>query len=182
VTDNDVVIHNGNLTTLTIGRYHEQTAQTPGFLHDVAAAGGFGRNPLFAAIHEACYADGGVTGWSAERLLPPEYADDDLFTGEHIYSWMFEDYAELRPLADAAELLAHHPWPRLYDEQQLATNDVPAAAVIYANDMYVDRELSEETAGRVRNVQPWLTNEYEHNGIGVAGARILDRLISLARG
>jgi len=155
---------------------------SPGFLHDVAAAGGFARNPLFAAIHEACYADGFVTGWSAERLLPPEYDDAELFTGEHIYSWMLEDYAPLRPLAGAAEILAHHAWPRLYDEQRLAENDVSAAAMIYANDMYVDRELSEETADRVRNLQPWLTNEWEHDGIRVDGGRILDRLISLARG
>jgi len=95
---------------------------------------------------------------------------------------MFEDYAALRPLAGAAELLAQHAWPRLYDAQRLAENEVPVAAVIYANDMYVDRELSEETAGRVRNLRPWLTNEYEHDGIRVDGTRILDRLISLVRG
>jgi len=94
---------------------------------------------------------------------------------------MFEDYALLRPLAGAAEILAHHAWPRLYDERRLAENEVPAAAVIYANDMYVDRELSEETAARVRNLQPWLTNEYEHDGIRVDGERIFDRLISLVR-
>ena len=159
----------------------ELPSESPGFLHDVAAAGGFSRNPLFAAIHESCYADGCVTGWSAERLLPPDYADPDLFTGEHIYSWMFQDYAALQPLAEAAELVARHAWPRLYDERQLAANKVPVAAVIYANDMYVDRELSEETAGRVRNLRPWLTNEYEHDGIRADGSRILDRLISLAR-
>jgi pimeloyl-ACP methyl ester carboxylesterase len=160
----------------------ELPVDSPGFLHDVTGGSSFARNPLFAVIHESCYADGCVTGWSAERLLPADYDDPDLFTGEHIYSWMFEDYAALRPLREAAELVARHPWPRLYDENVLADNDVPAAAVIYANDMYVDRELSEETARRVRNLKPWLTSEYEHNGIGVDGARILDRLISLARG
>ena len=95
---------------------------------------------------------------------------------------MFEDYAALRPLRGAAELLAHHSWPRLYDDTRLAANEVPAAAVIYANDMYVDRDLSEETAGRVGNLRRWLTDEYEHDGIRVDGARILDRLISLVRG
>ena len=94
---------------------------------------------------------------------------------------MFEDYAELQPFGEAAEILAHHQWPRLYDAEVLAANEVPTAAAIYANDMYVPRELSEETAALVRNLRPWLTNEYEHNGIGVDGARILDRLISLVR-
>jgi hypothetical protein len=161
----------------------ELPSDSPAFAHDVAAAGGFSRNPLFAAVHESCYADGCVTGWAAERLLPSAYDDDpELFTGEHVYSWMFEDYAALRPLREAADMLAQHAWPRLYDEDRLGQNEVPAAAAIYANDMYVDRELSEETASLVRNLRPWLTNEYEHDGLRVDGARILDRLIALARG
>jgi pimeloyl-ACP methyl ester carboxylesterase len=160
----------------------ELPPESPAFLHGVESGTAFARNPLFAVIHEACYADGSVTGWSAERLLPPELDDPALFTGEHIYPWMFDDYAALRPLREAAELLAHRPWPRLYDETQLAVNDVPAAAVIYANDMYVDRSPAEETAGRIRSLRPWLTSEYEHDGLRVDGGRILDRLIALARG
>ena len=160
----------------------ERPPESPAFLHDVATVGGFARNPLYAAVHEACYADGCVTGWAAERLQPHAFEDPELFTGEHVYSWMFEDYAALRPLREAAELVARHPWPRLYDDRRLAENDVPVAAVIYTNDMYVDRELSEETASRVRNLRPWLTNEYEHDGIRRDGARVLDRLIGLARG
>ena len=160
----------------------ELPPDSPAFVHDVEAGVEFSRNPLFAVIHEACYADGCVTGWSAERLLPPELSDPALFTGEHVYPWMFDDYAALKPLREAAELLAHHSWPRLYDESRLAANDVPVAAAIYANDMYVDRELSEETAGRIRNLRFWLTNEYEHDGLRVDGGRILDRLIALAQG
>jgi hypothetical protein len=47
--------------------------------------------------------------------------------------------------------------------------------------MYVDRELSEETAGRIRGLRPWLTNEFEHDGLSVEGRRVLDRLIGLVR-
>ena len=159
----------------------ELPTDSPAFLFDVANGSDFSRNPLFAAVHESCYADGCVTAWSAERTLPSDFDDVELFTGEHVYPWMFEDYAALRPLRGAAELLAHHPWPRLYDGTRLAANEVPAAAVIYANDMYVDRDLSEETAGGVRNLRRWLTDEYDHDGIRVDGARILDRLISLVR-
>jgi pimeloyl-ACP methyl ester carboxylesterase len=160
----------------------ELAPDSPAFLHDVDAGFDFPRNPLYAAVHESCYADGCVTGWSAERLLPPTLADDPAhFTGEHVYSWMFDDYSALRPLKQVAELLAHHPWPRLYDEGRLAANEVPVAAAIYANDMYVDRELSEETAERIGNMRPWLTSEYEHDGIRADGARVLDRLIELAR-
>jgi pimeloyl-ACP methyl ester carboxylesterase len=161
----------------------ERPADSPQFLHDVEAALPFARDPLYAILHEACWADGGATRWSAQRLLPFDYEDaPELFTGEHVYPWMFEDYGALAPLREAAEILAAREWPRLYDPAQLRANDVPAAAAIYAQDMYVERALSEETAAQVRGLRPWLTSEYEHDGLRADGARILGRLIDLARG
>ena len=81
-------------------------------------------------------------------MLPDEFRERrELFTGEHVFPWMFEDYGALAPLREAAELLAEHEWPRLYDEEVLARNDVPAAAAIYAEDPYVAARFSEETAG-----------------------------------
>jgi pimeloyl-ACP methyl ester carboxylesterase len=160
----------------------ELPVDSPAFLHDVDAAGQFPRNPLYAAIHEACYADGCATRWSAERLLPEAYDDPELFTGEHVYSWMFEDYSALAPLREAAEILANVEWPRLYDADRLRANEVPAAAAVYAEDMYVERAFSEETAAHVRGLRPWVTNEYQHDGLRADGDRILGRLIDLARG
>ena len=161
----------------------ELPPESPAFLHDAQAATAFARNPLYAIVHEACYADGGATRWSADRLLPPVYQErPELFTGEHVFPWMFEDYGALAPLREAAELLAEHEWPRLYDEERLAANEVPAAAAIYADDLYVERVFSEETAVRIRGLRPWVTNEYDHNGLRADGARILGRLIDLARG
>jgi pimeloyl-ACP methyl ester carboxylesterase len=178
----------GNLLGMSDGaeKLHyllELPADSPAFLHDVEAALPFARDPIFAILHEACWADGGATRWSADRLLPSEYDDSpELFTGEHIYPWMFEDYGALAPLREAADLLAEHEWPRLYDPDRLRANDVPAAAVIYAEDMYLERAFSEETAAEIRGLQPWLTNEFEHNGVRVDGERVLGRLIDLARG
>jgi hypothetical protein len=161
----------------------ELPVDSPAFRHDVEAALSFARNPLYAVLQEACWADGGSTRWAAERLLPAEYEDaPELFVGEHVYPWMFEDYYALRPLRDAAEILAEHEWPRLYDLDVLRANEVPAAAAIYAEDMYVERAFSEETAAQVRGLRAWVTNEFEHDGLRVAGDRILGRLIDLARG
>ncbi len=151
-----------------------------GFLHDIERALPFARNPLYAIIHEACYASGSVTGWSAGRLLPPEFEDQTLLTGEHVFSWMFSEYASLRPYAEAANLLAEHPWETLYDVRQLADNRVPVAALILAEDMYVERSFSEETASRICSLRAWVTNEYEHDALRVDGAHVLDRLINLA--
>jgi pimeloyl-ACP methyl ester carboxylesterase len=160
----------------------ELPPDSPAFAHDVAGAVGFARNPLYALIHEACYADGGVTNWAAQRTLPPDFDDVDMFTGEHVFPWMFEDYGELAPLRDAAELVAQHRWPLLYDPDVLAANEVPSAAAIYTEDMYVEREFSEETAARVHGMRTWVTSEYDHNGLRADGARIVGRLLDLVRG
>ena len=71
---------------------------------------------------------------------------------------------------------------RLYDAERLAANEVPVAAAVYAEDPYVERAFSEETAALIRGTRAWVTNEYEHNGLRADGDRILGRLIDLARG
>jgi pimeloyl-ACP methyl ester carboxylesterase len=160
----------------------ELPADSPAFLHDVETAVAFTRDPIYAVLHEASWADGGTTRWSAERVLPADFDAPDLFTGEHVYPWMFEDYGALAPLRDAAELLAEREWPRLYDDDVLRGNEVPVAAAIYLEDMYVERAFSEETASQIRGLRAWTTNEYQHNGLRVDGERILGRLLDLARG
>jgi pimeloyl-ACP methyl ester carboxylesterase len=178
----------GNLLGMSDGSEHlhyilELDPGSPAFAHDAEAALPFARNPLYAIVHEACYADGGATRWAAERTLPDEYRETpELLTGEHVYPWMFEDYGALAPLREAAEILATHEWPRLYDAERLAANAVPAAAAVYAEDPYVERAFSEETAARTRGLRAWVTSEYDHNGLRADGERILDRLLDLARG
>ena len=95
---------------------------------------------------------------------------------------MFEYYGALAPLRQAADLLAAREWPRLYDPDVLAANEVSVAALIYADDPYVERVFSEETASHIRGARVWLTNEYEHNGLRADSERVLGRLLDLARG
>ena len=159
----------------------ELDPSSPAFLHDMQTAAPFPRNPLYAVLHEACWADGGSTRWSAQRVLDEIGHAEDGLTGEHVFPWMFEDMRGLAPLREAAELLAEREWPVLYDRARLAANEVPAAAAIYAEDVYVERSFSEQTAAAVRGLRIWLTNEYEHDGLHVDGERILDRLLALAR-
>jgi pimeloyl-ACP methyl ester carboxylesterase len=161
----------------------ELPPDSPAFRHDAGDHLGLARNPIYAVLHEACWADGGTTRWAADRMRPAVFDEQpDLFTGEHIYPWMFEDVAALAPLREAAELLAAREWPRLYDEDALRSNDVPAAAAIYTEDPYVERAFSEETAAVIRGLRPWVTSEYDHNGLRADGGRILSRLIDLVRG
>jgi pimeloyl-ACP methyl ester carboxylesterase len=154
------------------------------FAHDLAGMLPFGdRNPLYSVIHEACYADGHATRWASERTMPDDFREDrTLLTGEHVYPWLFEDDSMLAPYREAAELLAVHEWPQLYDADTLREVEVPCAAAVYAEDAYVDRRFSEETARLVPGMRTWLTNEYEHNGLRADGDRVLDRLIRMTRG
>ncbi len=152
------------------------------FLHDVEAGVHFGRNPIYATLHESSYADGVVTRWSAQRLLPDEIIEEGYFTAEHVFPWMWADYGGLQPQREAAEILAEHPWPALYDADQLRRNEVPVAATIYVNDLYVERDFAVETATAIRGLRAWQTDEFEHNGLRADGERVLGRLIDLVRG
>jgi pimeloyl-ACP methyl ester carboxylesterase len=162
------------------------------FLTQAQALLTFAAKPLYALLHEACYAQrsaGPATRWSAQRIRA-EFPQFDaaaaldsgspvLFTGEMIYPWMFRTDPVLQSLRAAADLLAARAdWPDLYDPARLAANPVPVAAIVYHDDMYVDREHSLATAGAIRGLRPWVTNEYEHDGLGVEGGRILGGLIA----
>jgi pimeloyl-ACP methyl ester carboxylesterase len=166
------------------------------FLYQAQAELMFAANPLYAVLHEACYAQcsaGAATRWSAQRIRAefPQFdaaaAVDShspvLFTGEMIYPWMFRNDPVLRPLWDAADLLAEcGTWPDLYDTARLRANGVPVAALVYHDDMYVDREHSLRTADVIGGLHPWVTSEYEHDGLRAEGGRVLDRLIARTRG
>jgi pimeloyl-ACP methyl ester carboxylesterase len=159
-----------------------------GFRYAVMTATGFIDMPIFALQEFTCTQGGTATAWAAERALAdhPEFAPDAdplLFTGEMMYPWMFREIAALKPFAAAADLLAgYDDWPPLYDPQRLAANEVPVVAAVYFDDMYVDADLQLRTARAMGNTRVWVTNEYEHNGLRLAGDRILDRLMGMAAG
>jgi len=163
------------------------------FLQAAQSRLSFAAGPLYAVLHEPCYAQGAATRWAAQRVLAefrefdPATAlegDEPLqFTGEMIYPWMFDLDPVLRPLRAAADRLAEREdWPPLYDVSRLAANEVPVAAAVYFNDMYVPAEFSVPTAAAIRGLKAWVTSEYEHDGLRVSSGAVLDRLIAMARG
>ncbi|TKJ18944.1 alpha/beta fold hydrolase [Blastococcus sp. CCUG 61487] len=152
------------------------------FLDQVARRTSSWDDPLYAALHESIYASGaGPVGWAAEAERGPEFDGDRRplpFTGEMIYPWMFDEIASLRPFGPAAHALAATAEvPPLYDPARLAANEVPVDAAVYFDDMYVDADLSLETAAAVGNVRTWVTNEFEHDGLRTGD--VLDRLLAL---
>ena len=158
-----------------------------GFLHDVMSLSSSAGNPLFWTLQESIYADpdSGATAWAAqaERDRRPEFDEDRrplLFTGEMAFPWMFDEVRLLRGFRDAVHTLAARTDAApLYDPARLAANDVPLAAAVYFDDMYVDAGLQLDTLARVGNAQSWVTNEFEHDGIG--SGRTFTRLRELVR-
>ncbi|KAJ2704003.1 hypothetical protein H4R19_005286 [Coemansia spiralis] len=166
----------------------------------VAAMQSFDSNPLYCILHEQIYCqNGNPSQWSAQRVREAHFRDEFehdwaritarsdsaapvYFTGEMVYPWMFDDYAELRRLKDVGLGLAEHTgWGQLYDEAALQNNSVPVAGISYYNDMFVDFGLSEQTAQRTGNFHQWITNEYHHNGLR-ASPRVATYLFELLRG
>ena len=80
-------------------------------------------------------------------------------------------------MADA-ELLRQ----RLGDQAVLAANEVPTAAAVYYDDMYVPQQFSVRTADQIRGLRRWVTSEYQHDGLRVSQGAVLDRLIAMVRG
>ncbi|QYK11462.1 alpha/beta hydrolase [Shewanella rhizosphaerae] len=165
------------------------TQVNPLFLAHFCQLLDFNTNPIFALLHESIYCQQEASSWAAHRVRQSynefNYQADKpfLFTGEMVYPWFFDQFTNLKPLKHAAHLLADKAdWPMLYDPAKLADNQVPVAAAIYSEDMFVEMNYSLETAAQVGNLRYWLTSEYEHNGIRMDGEHILDRLIGINRG
>jgi len=168
-------------------------ALSDAFQEEVQGLLSYASHPLYALVHEAIYGQGErPTAWSAERVRAefPQFdaaktlAGDGplLFTGESIHPWMFDCDPALRPLRETADLLAARTdWPSLYDPVRLAANEVPVAAAVYHDDMYVDTAHALDTARTIRGLRTWVTDEFEHDGVRAGGPRVLDRLLALTR-
>lgn len=157
------------------------------FLAQVQSATDFSDGPLWAALQEPLYGDpeSGATAWAAdaEHARHPEFAAEARplrLTGEAMFRWMFDDIRLLRPFASAVDVLAEKTdWSPLFDRDRLAANEVPIAAAVYFDDLYVDAALSLETAAQVGNVQTWVTNEWQHDGIRESGDGVVRHLLRL---
>ncbi|WP_316750778.1 alpha/beta fold hydrolase [Streptomyces herbicida] len=174
-------------------RTPQGTELSDAFQEEVQGLLSYADHPLFALLHEPIYGqDTRPTAWAAERIraefpqfdAPKALAGDApvLFTGENIYPWMFDSDPALRPLRDTADALAARTdWQHLYDPARLAANEVPVAAAVYHDDMYVDTTHSLRTARAIRGLRTWVTDEFEHDGLRAGAPRVLDRLLALTR-
>ena len=58
-----------------------------------------------------------------------------------------------------------------------------SAALVCYEDIYVDRVYSEETAALLGDrLRAWVTNEYQHSGLGDDGAKVWRTLTGMTSG
>ena len=145
--------------------------------------------PLYALIHEPVYARRSASEWSADRTMKQDSRfmkvsldgpEPVLFTGEMIFRDMFDDFDELTPLKKIADILAYDSnWPELYDEAQLAKNEVPVYSVTYIHDMYVHYDLAMDTASKIRNCKNFVTNILYHDAMNSNRDEVMKQLFAL---
>lgn len=155
---------------------------------------GFDTNPLYALLHEVIYCQAAASQWSAHKIRDEfgntfraiEAAKEGrpvFFTGEMVFPWMFDEIGALRPLKEAAHILAaKEDWPPLYDIERLRKNQVPVAAAVYYEDMYVNFHIAEATAAQIAGIRLYITNEYMHSGLRDSGSQVFDYLMGLLKG
>jgi hypothetical protein len=79
---------------------------------------------------------------------------------------MFEDYSELARIKEQAELVAQiDDWPQLFNVEQLKRNEVPVYAAAFMEDMFVDFELSMQTAKAIKGCKTYITNVWYHDAV-----------------
>ncbi|KAJ3683087.1 hypothetical protein LUZ60_013314 [Juncus effusus] len=156
----------------------------------------FDSNPLYALLHESIYCQGASSKWSAHKVRE-ESEHSDLFdpiravkenrpvyfTGEMIFPWMFDEINALTPFKETAHLLSEvEDWPPLYDTHTLNNNQVPVAAAVYYEDMYVNFKIAKETASEISGIRLWVTNEYMHSGLRDSGSHVFEHLMGMLHG
>lgn len=170
------------------------------FLDMVGRQLSHGDSPMYGVLHETIYAGatpalrGQATNWAAERLLDqvgsgipegfapaPNYrAENPVYlTGEHMYPLIYDEDPALASMRELAhELAAFTEWEPVYNPEQLANNEVPGAAAVYFEDMFVPTDLSLQTA-ELAGIRTWVTNEYQHDGLRANGAAVFQHLQNL---
>ncbi|WP_242491804.1 alpha/beta fold hydrolase [Actinomyces minihominis] len=146
--------------------------------------------PLYWVLQEAIYgqttvaASGHGTRWSAQRLAaefdgfhldadPLDLSSPWYLTGEHLFTELIADDPATAALLPVTEALAEKTdWQKTYDLDVLGSIDVPKAALIYDDDMFVPVQLSKQTAALMPNTRTWVTNRMEHDGLRANGSAV----------
>lgn len=152
---------------------------------------------IYSILHEPIYCSGKnqPSNWAAQRIgqarpefkwlsgedLPSKDSSEALyFSGEMVYPSTFSSHSELVSLREVADILAtYNKWPALYDEDQLAKNEIPVYSATFVDDMYVDFGLVNQTISKVSNVKMFVTNMMYHGAVRNNTEELVKNLFAL---
>lgn len=150
---------------------HTTSGLSAGFLERLTSSTSLVARPLWAVLHDSIYASAtsGPTMWAADRAAPAEFDPARrplLFSTEHMRSWMFEEFEELRPFrAVAEELAGFDGWTDLYDLERLRSNTVPVSVALFLDDAFVPFDLAIRSVEAIAGAEVWVTSEFQHDGL-----------------
>ena len=134
--------------------------------------------PLWAVVHETVMArPGRAVNWSGERIYREEFADLTLL-GNQFFTTHFKEDPALRPFfaaVDEVHRMDDLP-PQAVD---VSGNTVPAAALLFPQDVYLPFELSARSAQKVGNLKLWVHDEWFHDAIWVHGDEVAKGLFAM---
>ncbi|KAJ6024764.1 prolyl aminopeptidase [Penicillium herquei] len=148
---------------------------------------GMANNVIYSLLQEPMYCQGKPGQWCADRCRQRDRRfslsrgqSPIFFTGEAVFSDMFESYNELKGLKEVANQLArNNSWSHIYDEAQLAKNEVPVYVATAVEDMYVAYELANQTARKVKGLKQVINNTWYHDAIESKAGEVMPALFAL---
>ena len=129
------------------------------FLVAVESATSFVTRPLYALLHESIYCDGGSSGWAAQQVTrrpPGAVARRPAAAADRRGDLPVDVRGRRR--ADPAARGRRAAWRRTSGRPSTTTtasakNDVPVAAAVFHDDMYVESAFSLDAASRIGNAR-----------------------------
>jgi pimeloyl-ACP methyl ester carboxylesterase len=121
----------------------------------------------------------GTFPWLAKDWQQSPDNEPLYFSGGMLYPFLLDTCAGLVKIKETAHLIAKFDdWPYLYDEKQLANNEVPVYAACF-DDMFMDSDMARETASKIRGIKVFETNSMSHGALLTKPGDVLRELMRL---
>lgn len=134
--------------------------------------------PLWGVIHETVMArPGHPVQWNADKVYREEFADLPLL-GNQFLRTHFEEDPALIPFSEEVDKV-HRMDTLKAQAQDVSANEVPTAALLFKQDLFLPYELTRKSATRVGNLKLWVHDEWFHDGLWTHGPEVVNTLFDM---
>lgn len=134
-------------------------------------------NPMWPVVHEQIF--GGFTegsvDWSCERVynqregfeLDADPGGKTFYPfGNAFFRFHFDEDPAQQPFRDVVhEIFQKTDWQAVANQEQLLQNEVPAAVLLYEDDMFIPFEFASSIVEKIPNMNLVTHPEYQHDAI-----------------